>query len=299
MKIIYIRETKDTCDIVKRIILKIKCFFNIIDIEKLDNKEIYNLPIFANQNISKYRIKKLSKKIIKILDKHEASNVVLSKYLYTLENLKNELYSQNINILEGRYIFKCLSNQIIEYILKIKNKKIQDSEISILINDLNNINKELIVDIAKNIKTLNIVTNHINRFKNIEEYLYNEFGILINISNNKKISILNAQIILNFDFPEEILNQYNIYNKSIIINLSEKVLIKSKKFNGININYFKINIPKKYKLDGFNDEEIYESIIYRKDFDIIKKMIAEDKIRILRLIGNNGYIMDREYIDKL
>lgn len=296
LNVVYIRETKDTCDIIKRISLRIKCFFNIINIEMVGQKTIYNLPIFFNQNISKYKLNRLSKKIIKKLEGYEVKNIVLSKYLYNLQILKNNLYSENINILDGRYLFKCLTYEVIEHILKRQNKNIYLSDVSILLNDFNNINKELIIDIAKNVKTLNVITNHIDKCKEIENYLCNEFGILINISNNKKISLLNSQIILNFDFPEEVLNQYVINDKAVIINFEEKILIKSKKFNGININYFKISIPKEYKIDVFKNEQVYESIIYKRDFYTIKKMISEDKIRIKRLVGNNGIIRDSEYI---
>lgn len=299
MNIIYIRETKETCDFIKRIVLRIKCFFNIIDIEKTGDKTIYNVPIFANQNINKYRTKRLFKQIVKKLEKAEVSNIVLSKFLHTVKYLKNNLYTENINILDGRYLFKCLSYEIIEYILKRQNKYIELSEISILVNDFTDINKKIIIDIAKDTKSLKIITNNIDKCKDIENYLYNEFGILINISNNKKTSLLNSQIILNFDFSEEILNQYNIYSKAIIINLLEKISIKNKKFNGININYLKINIPKQYRMEEFKNEEIYESVIYKRDFYTVKKITTEDKIKIIRLIGNNGVIRESEYIDKM
>lgn len=166
-----------------------------------------------------------------------------------------------------------------------------------LINDFNKINTEIIIEIAKNIKTLNIVTNHIDRCKKIEEYLYNEFGIMINISNNKRKSLLNSEIILNIDFPEELINKYRIYEKSIIINISEKIKLISKRFNGININYYKINIPEKYKIYNFKDEIIYESIIFKiyKLEDIMKK-IKKDKIKIKKLIGNNGVISEKEIV---
>ena len=98
----------------------------------------------------------------------------------------NNLYRGNINILNGRYLFKCLTFEVIEYVLKRKKKDIKLSNISILVNDFNDINKELIIHIAKNVKTLNIITNHINKCKNIENYLYDEFGIIINVSINKK-----------------------------------------------------------------------------------------------------------------
>ena len=131
-----------------------------------------------------------------------------------------------------------------------------------LINDFTQINIDIIVEIAKSIKRLNIVTNHINKCQKIEEYLYNEFGIILNISNNKRRSLLKAEVIINFDFPEELINKYRIYDKAVIISMDDKVDIKSKRFSGTNINYFKIILPNEYRIEEFQNEIVYESLIY-------------------------------------
>lgn len=163
-----------------------------------------------------------------------------------------------------------------------------------MVNNFTQINKEIIIDIAKSIKRLNVVTNHIEKCQKIEEYLYNEFGIMLNISNNKMKSLLKSEIILNIDFPEESINKYKIYYNSIIVNLSEKINLESKRFNGININDYRIKIPYECKLKGFQDEIIYESLIYDKNYKIIKDKIEKDKIVINKLIGNNGIISKSE-----
>ncbi len=163
-----------------------------------------------------------------------------------------------------------------------------------LINDFTDINKEIIIDIAKSIKRLNIVTNHIDKCRKIEEYLYNEFGIMLNISNNKRKSLLKAEIIINMDFPQELINKYRIYDNSIILNIGDKISLQSKRFNGININYYKIQIPDEYKLQGFQNEIVYESLIYGKKYKDINEKITTDKIKINKLIGNNGSIKESE-----
>lgn len=164
-----------------------------------------------------------------------------------------------------------------------------------LINDFTDINKEIIIHIAKNIKRLNIITNHIEKCKKIERYLYNEFGIILNISNNKNKSLLKSEIIINMDFTEENLNKYRIYDNAIIININDKISINNKRFNGININYYKIHIPDDYKVESFQEEIIYESLIYGKKYKGIKKEIVKDKIEIIKLIGNNGVIKESEF----
>ena len=117
---------------------------------------------------------------------------------------------------------------------------------------------------------------------------------MLNISNNKKKSLLNTETILNIDFPEELINKYKIYDKAIIVNLNEKIILKSKRFNGININYYRINIPDEYKIDGFQNELIYESLLYGKNYKNIKEKIKKDEIEINKLVGNNGIITQYE-----
>lgn len=125
MKIIYIRETEETCDIIKRMIVKIKKIFNIVNIENKNPNIIYYLPIFRVEKISKHSVKRLSVRIIKFLEKEGSNTIVLSKYLENNQLLKNYLYTENINILDGRYLLKCLSCEMIEYIFKIKNKEMK------------------------------------------------------------------------------------------------------------------------------------------------------------------------------
>lgn len=298
MKIAYIRETKETCDIIKRILLNIKRIFNIVDMREEEGKKIYYLPIFTNTKTSKKKIKKISKKIIRDLEKYGVNNIVLSKHLETLQELKNEMYSENINILNGRYLFKCLTEEVIKYILKIKNEDIRKSEISVLINDCSEFNQNLVIDLAKEVKTLNIVTNHIAKWLKVEETLYDDLGILLNVSNNKRSSLKSSKIIINIDFPSELINQYKIFNEAIIVNILNKVQIKSKKFNGINVNYFKISIPQKYKMDGFINEIVYESILYKNRLREAINKITEDKIKIKKLVGNNGYLKENEFNTK-
>ena len=126
MKIIYIKETEETCDIVKIIVIKIRKVLNIIKTKYCDDKRIYYLPIFRNTKISKYRIQKLVNKINKLLEKDGASKVALSEYLENNQLLKKYLYSKNINILNARFLFKCMIYKMLEYIFRITSKEMKD-----------------------------------------------------------------------------------------------------------------------------------------------------------------------------
>lgn len=296
MKIAYIKEEDKTCDIVKQMIIKIRRLFNLVRIQNVNEKIFIILPITNKTKIYKYQSKRLAKKVFKKLYDNYIENIVLSEFLSSNQILKNKLYEENINILDGRYLFKSLSSEIIKYIAKQKHKKLEEfGQISILVNDLDESIYKNILLIAREVKKLNIITNHIDKFLKIEEYLYNELGIIVAIVNNKQKSLIKSEIIINYDFPNELINKYNINNKAIIINIIDGIKIQSKKFSGICIKDLKLKLPKEYEISGFNKEIIYESIIYKKGLADILNKITKDKVKIKKLIGNNGDISNNEF----
>lgn len=299
MNICYISEMHETCDFVKRIVIKIKKIFNIIEFSEDNGKTTITLPLFKSNKIRNKKIIKIAKRINKKLYDNNIENVVLSNYLEGNEILKQKLYCQNINILDGRYLFYLLIPEIIEYILKRQKVKLQNGEVTLLINDFTQNNAKIITYIAQNVKRVNIVTNHSNKFKKIEDYLYNELGVILNITNNKSKSLSNANLIINIDFPEEIINKYEINNNAIIVNIFNEIKIRAKKFNGININYYKACIPKEYQIDGFQNNLIYESSIYKYSYENARKDIIASKIRIKKLVGINGDISENEFYKNL
>lgn len=299
MNICYISETHETCDFVKRIVIKIKKIFNIVEFSEDNGKTTITLPLFKSNKIRNKKIIKIAKRINKKLYDNNIENVVLSNYLEENEILKQKLYCQNINILDGRYLFYLLIPEIIEYILKRQKVKLQNGEVTLLINDFTKNNAKIITYIAQNVKRVNIVTNHSNKFKKIEDYLYNELGVILNITNNKSKSLSNANLIINIDFPEEIINKYEINRNAIIVNIFNEIKIRAKKFNGININYYKACIPKEYQIDGFQNNLVYESSIYKYSYENARKDIIANKIRIKKLVGINGDISENEFCKNL
>jgi len=291
MSVWYVEESKEQNKFIK----KVKQILNIIEIKNKDGKVFCSLPI--NEKTKDKKVIAVAKKLNNELYKNSIEQVVLSNEFENLEVLKNELYFENVNILDGRILFQYLTLDIIEYIYSSQDKIVEEGQISILVNDNTELNLENIIDIAKRLKRLNIVTNNIQKFKKIEEYLYNEFGIMIRVSNNQKKDLLNSDIVINIDFPKEILKKYQLPNKCVLLNINEEYEIKSKKFNGININYYSINIPKDYKVENFRNELIYESFVYNKPIEEVKKILSKDKITINNLIGKNGVINKNEFIE--
>lgn len=295
VKLVYVKLLNDYNDIanyklpkcIKKLLLKIKRILRIITQKEIDGLIIWNLPFFKNEiGLKKEEIK------MSILKKVREDNVlVLSKELKTTE-IVDILDRYNIKYIKGKLAKKKLIFNVLEYISKLQNKNVKKREISILVSKDTQINIDLIIELANISRLVKIVNNGKNRFKKIEEKLYNEQGIAIQFSNNFKKSLKNADIIINLDFNEEEINKYSISSKAIIVNTEDNMKIKSKSFNGILINFYDIELIDKSIDNKFCDfylVDIYESLI------ITNKIIDKNKILIKSVIGNNGRILEKEF----
>lgn len=236
------------------------------------------------------------KRIINRLTKCEINNVVLSKELYNEKNLINALNANNINILNGRWLEKYLAIQILDYIVIEKNIEKMETEIAITLNQITNLGIELIKILAREYKKVIVVTNHLEKLRRIEKNIYDDYGVLIVVTNNKKKSLSNAHIVLNFDFNKEILNKYKINENAIIINMEGDMEIYRKRFNGINVNDYEIEVEKdsvvwRNNMQNFKTKDLLEASLYAKDtFENICNRIKKSNVKIKSLYGINGKI---------
>ena len=233
---------------------KVKSLLNIV--EKRENK------IIIYKDLAKCKIEnkmKITNKIRNILLNEKSRQIVLSNSLKEDRELVNLLYSNNINICTGKWIFKYFLDEVIDEVLVKKAKKRQESEIHICVNDVDTQIENYIYKLATGFKRINIITNHIGKFKKIETKLYEENGLLITITNNKRKSLLKAELIVNFDFPKELLNQFAIFDNAIIINLDGEMKIRKKRFSGRIINDFKIEIDDREEITNFIKENELEN----------------------------------------
>lgn len=195
-----------------------------------------------------------------------------------------------MEIVDGKWLFELLLTDVLDYICKKREMEKENVNISIMINQLNEILLGNILEITNKYKKVNIVTNHIEKFKKIEKKLFEEDGIMITVTNNKRKSLAKADIILNVDFPTELINKYNINENAIIVNLRGNVQIKSKRFNGLNINDYEIKFLNEENFDyekigKYDEKDIYEANIYQKQpYLNLKKQLKKDKVEIVKLI---------------
>ena len=266
--------------------------FELFNVLQLDNDKII-LPIKKKEILNFKKADKLAKKTSGILKKTGSKAVVLSKNIKSQKEYIEKLNEYGIEIIDGRWLFAVISSKVLEYVVKKKKLKKEETNVSILVNDNS---KDYIIenikDIIRTYKSVNIVTTHIEKFKKIEEDVLKKEGIMITVTNNKKKSLMKANIILNIDFPEEEINKYNIPDEAIIINIKEKVKIYKKRFNGLNINDYEISFKdyEKFDYDKNNyyfQKDIYEAELYKKQpYEYIERKIKKDKVKIIKLVGN-------------
>ena len=256
-------------------------FFHIV---KLENDTII-LPILGT-SLDEKTAYKLAIKTKTILDKTNSKKLVLSKQVKQQEAYMNYLYSYNYEIVDGKWLFQMLIFDVLEYIMKKLKIKEEEIKIGILVNDISDLAIYAIEKLVTKYKHVKIVTNHINHFKNIEEKISEEQGIFINVGNNKRKILSKTNIILNLDFPTELINRYTIYNTATIINFKGNVKIKDKRFNGLNINDYEIDWKTNPHLETFEAKDIYEAIQYKNQpIEETLKKIKRDNVMIQHLKG--------------
>lgn len=248
------------------------------------------LPI--NEKMTEKKIEKLAMKTYKKITKiSNSKKIVLSKEMKEEEKYINYLNTYGMEISEGRWLFEILLTDIAKYITE--KQKIEKANISILINDLTDIEFNNIKILAQKYNMINIVTNHIEKFRKLENQLKEE-GIIITITNNKKKSLMKSNIIVNVDFPKELLNKYSLNENACIINLKKIVKITQKRFNGLTVNDYEIVFrndvcDEKFFNGKYEIKDLYEAGMYKKSpFIELREKIKKDGVKINKLFLNNG-----------
>ena len=251
--------------------------------------------------------KNKKEKVVRKIKRKGINQVVLSKELKQNKEFIELLNNYDITIFDGKWLMQYMLQRITEY-LETKTQNID--QITILANDLTNEVKQSIKRFANTYKQIRIATNHIEKFKKVEEELFKNNGIPIIISNNKRKALAKSKLIINFDFVQETINQYNINENATIINLSNKIKINKKRFCGTVITDYEVeikNLDIKLNLEilnlqdilnkqiNFGLKEILEEKIYSiigrlpnyNTFETVEKIIEEYNIQINELYGLN------------
>ena len=272
---------------------KNKNFLKILRIEILKKigvirkKRIGKNYLYIAYKRNKKTLKKMDKEINKILQTNRNVNIILSKEIKKsadeIKELSNiikvkEIYKKNKDI----YLINM--EQIINKKMKYEQKLPQEQEIFILTKSKTDFIERKIRKMVEEYKTINIVTPNAREFQKLE-YELEQKDEIITIINNKKKSLSRAQYIVNVDFNEKEILEYNMNREAIIFNISNNSIINLKNFDGQIINNIQINTP--YN-NEFNTQDIYTINLQNKQ--IQKNILAKINANQFKMIGNNGII---------
>lgn len=229
--------------------------------------------IYKEKNKNK---KIIEKKINKVLIKENKNKIILSKaILKLLKNSKLSSINEYIKLIENRKEdFEQMIDYIIEFVLSSRDKKIEESNIYVLIKKYNSTYNEKIISMSEKCKSINIVTEDIKAYQKIEEKLV-DYITNITVSNNKRKSLSNAKYIINIDYTNEELTKYNVNRNAIIFNISHNKISEIRGFEGNIIN--NVNVIEK-------DKSLSKSIDRRFGY------IYDNNIEVEDIIGNKGSI---------
>jgi len=205
--------------------------------------------------------------------------------------MTQKFIEEGYKIIEGRRIFEEALEEILRQILQENLLVMQD--IYVLANRYQEKNTKIIRRLASKVKSINIVTKEIEKYKILEEMIQ-EDGIAISVANNKRKSLKKAKVIINLDFSKEELTQYSIFRNAIIINSMQEKISNLKAFEGIIIQDIEVELGeerknwlRKNRLENkFSSLELFESFVGLEK--------QEGKIQVTNLYGNNGEIDKKE-----
>lgn len=198
---------------------------------------------------------------------------------------------------EGKIITKKLSIKILEKCLEILKIEKEEAEIYICVDNYSRENINIIERLCFELRNINLVTDHIRQFHELEKRLERN-EIYIAVSNNKRKALKRAEIILNLDFENT--KGYIFNRNSIIINANNK-FNPSKDFDGICIEKAGVDTKKVLRIfgdmkDANKEELIIAELIKTNNWEEAEKYIEESKINITKLYGKRGVIEEEEFI---
>lgn len=315
---------------------KFNKIFCMVDLEEIFNGYIAKVPLSKsnilkdnkdNLKINKYNKKKkltenirnhiIARKIRRIVNEKNIDGIILADEIVKNEDFVNKLIlkkkldvkkfvkERNIFFFDGNGLFKYIIYEVLEYIINIQNRRLELEDIYIIANNIDEIMLNNITFLSTKFKNINIFSKNIEKYKYVEDFVYNNTGNNVILLNNKRKSLKRAKYIINVDNDVKELNEYLIYRKAIIININNsKNKITLVGFEGIIINSFEIDVGSKvkqileqYKLNGItNMATLYESFFNKKEnFWNVRSKIEDAGLIVTKLYGNNGIIDENEY----
>ncbi len=263
--------------------------FSVIDIDK--NKKC----IYINKKYIKYMAyKKLNRYLIKHNLEELKDNALIAKEIKIDNRIDSIKY-----IPKEKYIMKAMIYDILKYTENILNVDFRNE--CIYVSMINENNKDILFEILDMFSSINIVTTRIGCMRRAERSILKRREALISISNNKRKALKRAKILINIDFSDKLLNDFEINRNCIIINLNNNKISLKSSFQGSIIDAIHFCYKNRYEehinKDRFETDNLYNSYIQYCNYGEAIRYKEKDNCRILDLIGNRGVISNNEILN--
>lgn len=267
-------------------------------IEKLLNKAFLNIDVINvdnDKNVIYINKKYIDKKAYKKI------NVFLDKKGY--EKIDSVLVSKNICVnfdVECQYkpsdklVMKAMIIDLLGGLEVILRTDFRNEDVSITMCNIDN--KDFFIDIANVFRSVNIVTTKLGSMRKFESSIKNK-NIITSVSNNRRKSLKRARILINIDFNNSMLNEFEINRNCIIINLNKNKIKLCNKFQGCIIENINIDFDNRFHQitkENFDVDYLYDSYLNHLKYNEACQNIKYDKCKIINLQGNNGFISNQE-----
>ena len=252
------------------------------------------LPYPVDFEFSEKKKNNLLKKLKQV---KEESEVILS------QELEKILEGKMIDSVRKGLFFYCIP-AILQTIMEKEERKLEEEEIYVLAKEKKTETIEMIYELANKCKSLHIVTNHVQDYKIIEEDLYRRKAISITISNNKRKALKRAKYIVNLDWDNELIQNYQINRQAILLHTPQYLLAIPKGFDGIILYQIEIEVKEEIEqkmrecnlYPQFKMRDLYRTELEtERRFSVWQERIIQDEIKVKKLIGKNGEIERNEW----
>ena len=249
------------------------------------------LPHFKERKSKSY-----AKRVLKILNNSRINNIVVNNEILKNRNFCEELVDNKKYIITGRRIYKALLLRILKDVSKQMNVDLEKLKVVLLVDEYTVENVDLIRCIARNVKSLTVVTTDKDKFNRLTTELYENFGIILKVYEKNKSNYKYANILVNADFPSYEMEKINVGNNSLIICGFAKLYKIKPNFNGIIIR--NVDVISRMNSNPMIDElALCEAQIY----SYLRKLKENDRefekqgFKINGYFGENGKILSEDF----
>lgn len=250
-----------------------------------------SLPHFKEKQTAR-----ISKKVLHLLEIEKIKNVVISRDL-SLNKLFCELLTQhNKNIITGRKMFKALILRILKDVAAQMKMELAKLKVVLLIDFYSVENADLVRTIAKEVKTLTVVTTDKDKFDKLIKDLFEGYGITVKVVEKNITRFDESNVLINVDFSSYDMNRIVMPAYSLIICGFANHFEIPKNFQGIVIKDIDI-------IDVENENEMIDDLALceAKIYSYLRRLKENDRVferenfKINGYFGTNGKILLHEF----